>query len=124
MSAQGLGQSLIRVTDSNAATLSRPQKLGFLPTMAFWKRTDIRKPLAFFVAPGGFLGGLMVAFLGDYFPAGWGWSAVLGGIAGGFTLLYVGVLEKVIRREMKKRNARLAASEADLLGPTSPARQP
>lgn len=83
------------------AYLDRPQRLGFLPTTAFWNRPDVWKiagrPTGVFV----FLWLMMLSlFVVEWTPM---WASGL--IAGVGPVLFVGLLERYLRARLQRQRA-------------------
>lgn len=90
-----------RAPEREPARLDRPQRLGFLPTTAFWQRPDVWKiagpPTGLFV----FLWLMMLSlFVVEWTPM---WASGL--IAGLGPLLFVGLLERYLRSRLQRRRA-------------------
>lgn len=79
--------------------LDRPQCLGFLPTLAFWNRRDVAKVTAPMLGTVGLLWMLLlVLFVNDWTPI---WASGL--LAGLGPYLFLGVLERIIRKRLRAR---------------------
>jgi hypothetical protein len=90
-----------RPTETAPAYLDRPQRLGILPTTAFWRRPAVWKiagrPTGAFV----FLWLMMLSlFVVDRTPM---WASGL--IAGAGPYLFVGLLERYLRARLRRRRA-------------------
>jgi hypothetical protein len=106
-----------RALEKAGSLLERPQKLGIWPTWSFWNRRDVWQRARWFVAP---LAGITVStctvltfILG--LPM---WAApVTGLIGGGLITLWMGGLERIIRKRIKERTdqAREVAAREALL---------
>lgn len=98
-----------RPTHAESARLDAPQRLGIVPTSAFWKRPDVWRiaglPTGVFVFF--WLLGLDL-FLSASIPL-WA-SGLLGGLG---PLLFVGLLERYLRRRMQQRRALGPAADGD-----------
>ncbi len=98
-----------RPVTAEPARLDRPQRWGIVPTSAFWKRADVWRiagpPTAIFV--------VLWSIALDALVFGWTplWaSGLLGGLG---PFLFVGLLERYLRRRMQQRRAlRPAADDA------------
>ncbi|WP_434424328.1 hypothetical protein [Nannocystis pusilla] len=79
--------------------LDRPQRLGFLPTLAFWRRRDVWKIAGPWAAT--FVGlwtVLLDLFMLGFVPA---WASAL--LAGAGPVLFVGLLERYLRARLERR---------------------
>jgi hypothetical protein len=90
--------------------LEKPQRLGVLPTLSFWKRPDVWTRARWFVAP---VMGVTVGvgvFVGSMLPV-----AALPAVALGLGMLppYVvaGLLERYIRGRIRQKRHSIAAAE-------------
>lgn len=96
---------------TDLARLDRPQRLGFLPTTAFWQRPDVWRiagpPTGVFV----FLWLMMLSLFVVKWTPMWA-SALLAGLG---PYLFVAVLERYLRRQLRRREA-LAEGKAEALG--------
>ena len=88
-------------SESKAAGLDRPQRLGFLPTTAFWQRPDVWKvagrPTGAFV----FLWMMMLSLCVVKWTPMWA-SALLAGLG---PFLFVAVLERYLRARLRQRRS-------------------
>lgn len=89
----------LRDHEEEPARLDRPQPLGFLPTLAFWKRPDVGKIV------GPWLGTFVFFWLMIFgmFVVQWTpiWlSALLGGVG---PFLFIAVLEHHLRARLRHR---------------------
>ncbi len=81
--------------------LDRPQRLGFLPTMAFWNRRDVAKvnvPLFGTFTVLWLL--VMISFVDDWVPVWWARSLLVALVP----YLFLGALERIIRKRMRARD--------------------
>lgn len=89
------------------AYLDRPQRFGFLPTLAFWNRRDVAKAngpmLAVFVV----LWLLLLGTLADHLLLV-GWPRRLAAGLGPY--LFLGLLERYLRKRLRARRAMLTPS--------------
>jgi hypothetical protein len=90
-----------RPPETEVANLDRPQRLGFLPTTAFWKRRDVWRiagpPTGVFV----FLWLMMLGLFVTGSTPMWA-SAMLAGIG---PYLFVAVLERYLRVRLRRRRS-------------------
>jgi hypothetical protein len=106
--------------DKPGAHLELPQRLGILPTWAFWNRRDVWRYGRWFVGP---VAGLTIAALYTLTVVGGApyWSApIFGGAASGAVILATGILERVVRKRRQQRISeagRLASEGRRSLGP-------
>lgn len=94
--------SLVRRPPEQAIVyLDRPQRLGFLPTLAFWNRRDVARvnaPIFGTFVVLWFL--VMVGFVGDWVPLWWVRKLLV--VLGPY--LFLGVLERHIRKWLRARS--------------------
>ena len=85
--------------DNKPARLERPQRLGFLPTLAFWKRREVWK----IAGPWAAAFVLVWTVLLDLFVRGLipAWATPV--IAGAGPVLFVGLLERYLRARLEDR---------------------
>jgi len=106
--------------DKPGAHLETPQRLGILPTWAFWNRRDVWRYGRRFIAPvaGMTIGAFYALAVVIRHPY---WSAPLfGGVASGAIILSTGVLERVVRKRRQLRindAGRMAAKSHRTLSP-------
>jgi len=90
-----------RPSETEVAHLDRPQRLGFLPTTAFWKRRDVWRiagpPTSVFV----FLWLLMLDLLVHGTIPMWA-SSIIAGIG---PYLFVALLERYLRARLRRRRS-------------------
>lgn len=90
-----------RPPEAEVPHLDRPQRLGFLPTTAFWKRRDVWRiagpPTGVFV----FLWLMMLDLLVVDFTPMWA-SGLLAGIG---PYLFVALLERYLRVRLRRRRS-------------------
>jgi hypothetical protein len=85
--------------DKQLARLERPQRLGFLPTLAFWKRRDVWKIAGPWAAAFVLLWTVLLdLFVRGLIPA---WASPV--IAGAGPVLFVGLLERYLRARLERR---------------------
>lgn len=97
-----------RPPEQAIAYLDRPQLLGFLPTLAFWNRRDVSK------VTGPMLGTFALLWMVPLSLFVFPWTPIwASGLLGGLgPYLFLGVLERVIRKRLHAR-ARLHADDAE-----------
>jgi hypothetical protein len=79
--------------------LERPQRLGFLPTLAFWRRRDVWKIAGPWTAAFVCLWTVLLdLFVRGLVPA---WTSAV--IAGAGPMLFVGFLERYLRARLERR---------------------
>lgn len=94
--------ALERTPDRRPALLSRPQPLGFLPTLRYWADPEVFRlslPIRMAMATG--LASILAILGAAGILLGSWWVYV--GLMGTGMILGVGQLERYIRREAKKR---------------------
>ncbi|MDC0669409.1 hypothetical protein POL58_16765 [Nannocystis sp. ncelm1] len=99
------------------ARLDRPQRLGLLPTTAFWQRPDVWRIAGPSTGVFVFLWLMMLSLFVVKWTPMWA-SALLAGLG---PFLFVSVLERYLRRRLRRREA-LAASGTEALGSADPSR--
>jgi hypothetical protein len=81
--------------------LETPQRLGILPTMAFWNRKDVWKSARWLVAP---VVGASVFAIGIVGPQIESFNIVVAsGIGAAVPLLTMGLLERHVRKVLRQR---------------------
>jgi len=99
--------------DKALARLERPQRLGFLPTLAFWKRRDVWKIAGPWTAAFVFLWTVLLdLFVRGLIPA---WASPV--IAGAGPVLFVGLLERYLRARLGRRRVPVQARPPRDSGP-------
>ncbi len=113
--------SLVRRPPEKAIVyLDRPQRLGFLPTMAFWNRRDVAKLNAPLFGTFTLLWLLvMISFVDDWVPVWWARSLLVALVP----YLFLGALERVIRKRLHARARLLPADSVTADGGAKPAAQ-
>lgn len=91
--------------DNELARLERPQRLGFLPTLAFWKRREVWK----IAGPWAAAFVLLWTVLLDLFVRGSIPPWVTPVLAGAGPVLFVGLLERYLRARLERRRALVQA---------------
>ena len=88
-----------RPSEKNPARLDRPQRLGFLPTAAFWKRPDVWK----IAGPWSAVFVVLWWVLIDLFAKNWipFWASALLVAMGQF--LFIAMLERYLRTRLRHR---------------------
>jgi hypothetical protein len=89
--------------DKPGSLLERPQKLGIWPTWSFWNRRDVWQRARWFVAPvaGVTVSGCVLLSVALHLPI---WAEPVTGLAGGGAIaLWIGGLERYIRKRIKER---------------------
>ncbi|MDC0671916.1 hypothetical protein [Nannocystis radixulma] len=87
-----------RPREKQPALLDRRQRLGFLPTLAFWNRKDIRKLTGPWLAAFAALWLILLELIRGAVPP---WATKLIGAAG--PLLFITVLERYVRARLERR---------------------
>jgi hypothetical protein len=87
-----------RPREKQPALLDRRQRLGFLPTLAFWNRRDIRKLTGPWLAAFAALWLLLLELIRGTVPP---WATKLIGAAG--PLLFITLLERHVRARLERR---------------------
>jgi hypothetical protein len=77
--------------------LETPQRLGILPTWAFWNRQDVWKSARWIVAPVAGLTGAAVSMAGAFDLPMWIVAAAPASI-----VLVIGLMERHVRRELRR----------------------
>ncbi len=106
-----------RLPEKDLAYLDRPQRLGFLPTLAFWNRRDVSKVTGPMLGTFVLLWLMALAlFVNEWTPT---WvSGLLGGLG---PYLFLGALERVIRKRLRARARLLPADPVTADGGAKPA---
>ena len=81
--------------------LETPQRLGILPTMAFWNRKDVWKSARWLVAPMVGMGTFAIAMIGPQIESFT--IAMAGGLGAAVPLLTMGLLERHVRKVLRLR---------------------
>jgi hypothetical protein len=101
-----------RALEKAGSLLETPQKLGIWPTWSFWNRRDVWQRARWFVAPaaGVTVSTCMVLTFVLRLPM---WAApATGFIGGGLITLWMGGLERLIRKRIKERKQQARELEA------------
>ncbi len=104
--------------ESKLARLDRPQRLGFLPTEAFWERRDVKKAARPLIVGFAFQWFMMIDLFAPGLPV-WANSAL--SVAGLY--LFVALLERYIRARLRARARLLPADPVTDDGGAKPATQ-